>query len=79
MDGRSFCDVTNHKRAKESNMAAVFVGLDLSAVGTVWSPVVSLGRTHVTDTVQSILPWGLASWLLGWSRKLWVGSEKKQL
>ena len=31
-------------RAKESNMAAVFVGLRLSAVGTEW--------THVTDTAQ---------------------------
>ena len=35
-------------------MAAVFVGLRLSAVGR--SVVVSLGRTHVTDTAQNVLP-----------------------
>jgi len=42
----------------------------------VWSLA---GRTHVTDTAQCVWPWGLASWLLEWSRKLWAGSEKNQL
>ena len=50
MKGRSFCDVTNTMRAKESNMAAVFVGLRLLVVGTecevLWFLLV--GRTLLT-------------------------------
>ena len=50
MDGRSFCDVTTTMHAKESNMAAVFVGLHLSAVGTecevLW--LLLVGRTLLT-------------------------------
>ena len=50
MDGRSFCDALTTMRAKESNMAAVFVVLRLLAVGTecevLWFLLV--GRTLLT-------------------------------
>ena len=69
-----------YARAQESNMAAVFVGLRLSAVGTecevlwfllVWRTVLPL-RNAVY--LEDLLP-GCS----GWSRKLWAGSEKNQL
>ena len=62
MDGHSFYDVTNHKHAEESNMAAVFVGLRLSAVDTeceVWW-LLLVGRTlltlHRTFYLEDLLP-----------------------
>jgi len=56
-------------------MAAVFIDLRSLAVRAEYEILQFLVvECRLLTLRKAVWLWGLTSWLLGWSRKLWVGS-----